>query len=290
MAMKYEKLQGMDLHYMVRNTNGESNSNSLRFEGQNLKNAPSRSTRIMSNAAGKRLPGTLINYKAFTIPNNNPLGSGIEVPQVNEQARIQTPHGSLNIWGTYDDPNFGKIDTDVTSIKSAVFKGTGTGAFKDVSVVKIFYDNDGSVLGKAGLRKLVLFKEYKSTDLDGKYFYNGSDFKNQDYEITKDIISAKFIIPLKDAADKHIGWASWNSLGYPIKSNEKFSLLENITISFGTKHNSPTYTGAALSTATDGFYELNKSYKFTISDGDKHADLIIKKISDNVREVVFKHH
>ena len=178
--MKYEKLQGMDLHYMVRNTNGESNSNSLRFEGQNLKNAPSRSTRIMSNAAGKRLPGTLINYKAFTIPNSNSLRSGIEAPQVNEQARIQTPHGSLNIWGTYDDPNFGKIDTDVTSIKSAVFKGTGTGAFKDVGVVRIFYDNDGSVLGKANLRKLVLFKEIYSNDEKKDDKHHENDEKKDD--------------------------------------------------------------------------------------------------------------
>ena len=162
MKMNYEKLQGMDLYYMVRNANGDSNNNALNLEG--VENAPSRSTRIMSNAAGKRLPGTLINYKAFTIPNSNPLGSGIEAPQVNEQARIQTPLGSLNIWGTYDDSNFGKIDTDVTSIKSAVFKGTGTGAFKDVGIVRIFYDNDGSVLGRKGLRKLVLFKEIYSHD------------------------------------------------------------------------------------------------------------------------------
>ena len=287
MAMKYEKLQGMDLHYMVRNTNGESNSNSLRLEG--VKNAPSRNARIMSNAAGKRLPGTLINYKAFTIPNNNALGSGIEAPQVNEQARIQTLHGSLNIWGTYDDPNFGKIDTDVTSIKSAVFKGTGTGAFKDVGVVKIFYDNDGSVLGKAGLRKLQLFKEYKSSDLDGKYFYEAIDFKGQEYKITEDIITVQFIVPLKDAAG-HRGLVSWNALGYPSENNGKLAIQENITISFGTKNNSTTYTGSSLSVSTNGYYDMNESYKFNVSDGDKHAELTIKKVSDNVREIVFKHH
>ena len=157
MKIKYEKLQDMDLHYMVRNANGGSNTNSLKLEG--VENAPSRSTRIMTNAAGKRLPGTLINYKGFTIPNNNPLGSGIRGPQVNEHARIQTALGSLNIWGTYTDPRYGKVDGSDTSIKSVVFKGTGTGAFEDVSLVRIFYDNDGTLLGRPGLRKLQLFKE-----------------------------------------------------------------------------------------------------------------------------------
>lgn len=165
--MKYEKLQDMDLHYMVRNANGDSNKNALKLEG--VENAPSRSTRIMTNAAGKRLPGTLINYKGFTIPNSNALGSGIEAPQVNEQARVQTPHGSLNIWGTYADPNFGKVDGSDTSITSVAFKGTGTGAFKDVGIVRIFYDNDGSVLGRKGLRKLQLFKEIYSKDHEKKH-------------------------------------------------------------------------------------------------------------------------
>ena len=124
-----------------------------------LKKGAGKSTRKMSDAKGNPLPGTLINWSDHTIPNNNAQNSGIEAPQINESAFIQTPEGALMISGTYDDANFGTSGANVTSIKSAVFKGVGTGKYKDVSLVRIFYDNDGSALGLAGLRKLVLFKE-----------------------------------------------------------------------------------------------------------------------------------
>ena len=154
MKMNYEKLQGMDLYYMVRDAEtGKTNKNAL-SNGE-----VSRSSRIMTNAAGKFIPGTLINYAGFTIPNDNADLSGIKAPQINEHARIQTSMGYLDIWGAYADAKFGQQGSDVTAVNSAVFKGNGTGAFKDVSLVRIFYDNDGSVLGKSGLRKLALFKE-----------------------------------------------------------------------------------------------------------------------------------
>ena len=152
--MNYEKLQGMDLHYMVRDYESRKTNKNALSNGE-----VSRSTRIMTNAAGKYLPGTLINYSGFKIPNDNADLSGIKAPQINEHARIQTSIGYLDIWGAYADAKFGQQGADVTAVNSAVFKGNGTGAFKDVSLVRIFYDNDGSVLGKSGLRKLVLFKE-----------------------------------------------------------------------------------------------------------------------------------
>lgn len=154
MKMNYEKLQGMDLHYMVRDYESRKTNKNALSNGE-----VSRSTRIMTNAAGKFIPGTLINYSGFKIPNDNADLSGIKAPQINEHARIQTSIGYLDIWGAYADAKFGQQGADVTAVNSAVFKGNGTGAFKDVAVVRIFYDNDGSVLGRDGLRKLVLFKE-----------------------------------------------------------------------------------------------------------------------------------
>lgn len=79
--------------------------------------------------------------------------------QVNEHLRIQTPHGYLDMWGTYDDPNFGQSGESITSIKSAVFRGHGTGAYGEATLARITYDNDGTVLGRQYLRQITLFKE-----------------------------------------------------------------------------------------------------------------------------------
>ena len=79
--------------------------------------------------------------------------------QVNEHLRIQTPHGYLDMWGTYDDPNFGQSGESITSIKSAVFRGHGTGAYGEATLARITYDNDGTVLGRKYLRQITLFKE-----------------------------------------------------------------------------------------------------------------------------------
>ena len=120
------------------------------------------STRFMSTITGEPRLGTLINWTAFDIPANNAANSGINLPQINESAFIQTPEGSLNISGTYDDSNFNAGGSGVTSIPSAIFKGRGTGKWADVSLVRIVYDNDGSILtggNVKGLRKLALYSE-----------------------------------------------------------------------------------------------------------------------------------
>ena len=79
--------------------------------------------------------------------------------QVNEHLRIQTPHGYLDMWGTYDDPNYGQSGESITSIKSAVFRGRGTGAYGEATLARITYDNDGTILGRKHLRQITLFKE-----------------------------------------------------------------------------------------------------------------------------------
>lgn len=79
--------------------------------------------------------------------------------QINEHFRIQTPHGYLDMWGTYDDSNFGQSGESITSIKSAVFRGYGTGAYGEATLARITYDNDGTILGRKHLRQITLFKE-----------------------------------------------------------------------------------------------------------------------------------
>ena len=153
--IKYEKLNET-LHYMVRNEDGTPNGNTL-------KNGPiNRNTRYLTNAAGKYRKDTLLNYEGFTIEPpllENDESNRPPKAQVNEHARIQTSNGYLDLWGTYDDPNFGSTGDVITSIRSAVFRGVGTGIFKDATLARITYDNDGTVLGRKSLRQITLFKE-----------------------------------------------------------------------------------------------------------------------------------
>lgn len=140
---KYTKL--MTIYYATQNplSSGTGNKNTAETDS-----AYTESVRLMTNAAGEQIPGTTINYHAFSIPANNAENSGISQSLVNEQARIVLPGGFLNIWGQYAD----SLSDGITNIPTTVFFGNGTGKYKDVGLVRIFYDND------TGLRRIVCFK------------------------------------------------------------------------------------------------------------------------------------
>ena len=140
---KYTKL--MTIYYATQNPlgSGTGNKNALKTDS-----VYTESVRLMTNAAGEQIPGTSINYHAFTIPADNAENSGISKNLVNEHARIVLPGGFLNIWGQYADT----LDGGITNVPTTVFFGNGTGKFKDVGLVRIFYDND------TGLRRMVCFK------------------------------------------------------------------------------------------------------------------------------------
>ena len=140
---KYTKL--MTLYYATQNPlgSGEGNKNSL-----NTESVYSESVRRMVTKDGEQIPGTSINYHGFTIPANNSEKSGIPLPLVNEHARIVLPGGFINIWGEYADT----LDGTTTTVPTTVFFGNGTGIYKDVGCVRIFYDNE------TGLRRMVCYK------------------------------------------------------------------------------------------------------------------------------------
>ena len=111
--------------------------------------AYTESVRLMTNAAGESIPGTSINYHAFNIPGQHKGAKHLlHKNLVNEHARIVLPGGFLNIWGQYAD----SLSDGITNIPTTVFFGSGTGVYKDVGCVRIFYDND------TGLRRMVCYK------------------------------------------------------------------------------------------------------------------------------------
>ena len=140
---KYTKL--MTLYYATQNplSSGIGNKNAAETFS-----AYTESVRLMTNAAGEQIPGTSINYHAFSIPANNAENSGVFQSLVNEHARIVLPGGFINIWGEYAD----SLSEGITNIPTTVFFGNGTGIYKDVGCVRIFYDNE------TGLRRMVCYK------------------------------------------------------------------------------------------------------------------------------------
>ena len=132
-------------------------------------------------------------------------------------------------------------------------------------------------------------KQDELPKIESKYYYKSTDFKGQDYVVTDDINRGEFMVPLRDTSDKKIGWLSWQSLAYPPEGDEKWSMQENLMISLGLENNANTYSGSALSLATNGYYETNVPYKFCVSNCDKKINLTITKISDTLREVIVSH-
>ena len=125
--------------------------------------------------------------------------------------------------------------------------------------------------------------------IDGKYYYTSTDFKAQDYIQNENIITGEFSVPIKDSLDNHIGWISWQSLSYPPEVNEKWSVQETMTISFGKYETAVTYNGSALSIASGGYYDMNVPYKFCVYGPDDKAYVTITKISDTIREIHVSH-
>lgn len=140
---KYTKL--MTIYYATQYplSSGKPNKNTAETDS-----AYTESVRLMTNAAGEPIPGTTINYHAFSIPGIDSKKHLLHKDLVNEHARIVLPGGFLNIWGQYPD----SLSDGITNIPTTVFFGSGTGVYKDVGCVRIFYDND------TGLRRMVCYK------------------------------------------------------------------------------------------------------------------------------------
>ena len=128
-----------------------------------------------------------------------------------------------------------------------------------------------------------------------KFFYSSDDFNDQNYTVTKDIITGEFIVPARDSSTKKgkvKGYISWQSLAYPpTNGDENFIVHESVVFSRGIDNNAETYHGSACHVARGGFYDTDTEYKFIVHNESVSKDdllIVIKKVSDKTREVVVK--
>jgi hypothetical protein len=95
-----------------------------------------------------------ISYKAVRTPVNNP-NSAITLPSLKETFFINVPAGSIEGTSVYYDRGSG----DITTIDENIFTITGgRGLFDDAAIAIIKYDNDGSIFGINGARRIEVFK------------------------------------------------------------------------------------------------------------------------------------
>jgi hypothetical protein len=95
-----------------------------------------------------------ISYSAVRTPVNNP-NSAITLPSYKETFFINVPAGSIEGTSVYYDTGTGletTVDENIFTISG------GRGLFHDAAIAIIKYDNDGSIFGIKGSRRVEVFK------------------------------------------------------------------------------------------------------------------------------------